>query len=282
MYELILRSGDSLTAAETNQLKCIWMECFGDSKDYLDMFFDVFIPHIEVVLGIEDGVIIATSYMLPLHTSSGRKCAYLYAGGVAKDYRGRHLFRPMVEYHTGSFGNDPYYIVGVPHLIEWYKSTYFPVIYTCRELTLSVQTSKALSCQSVLTRCCYTLDKLKELREAYLKNVNYEYICYPDWFYHLMRTEKEYCEDVMDILSDATSEYYVIGRYKEGILYIDETSLPAYRLKSLSQALCSFYRVDCIKIKLPLSDNESDKESSIIYAGQGSSSGNLWAPFTLE
>lgn len=281
MYELSLCKGDSLTATEIEQLKSVWIECFEDPEEYLDVFFTTFLPHIEVAVGRVDGKIAVASYMLPLSTSTGAKCCYLYAGGVAKEHRGQHLFKSIVDYHTGLLKDCPYYIFGVSHLIDWYKSTFFPTVYTCKELRLD-NLSCPPQCEGFsLQKREFNYVTFKKLRAAFLESINYEYICYPDWFYQLVEINATYFDNIMDIISDGNDDYYIVGQYDKDILYIEETNITSDRLSTLCSELIKLYNVSSIKIKLPVSDKISNTESSVIYAGQGSSFENLWAPFAL-
>ena len=281
MYELILRSGDSLTAAETNQLKCIWMECFGDSREYLDMFMPGLLPGVEVMTCTDGDRIVGVVYVFSFAMSTGRPAYYFYAGGVPKEYRRQGIFSSLFDYVISRDPDALYYLMAHGSLVDWYKNNWFGSVYSCRELALNKQKVPG-SDDLTITRRTATAKEMYSLRRTHESSLKYDYISYPEWFFNMMKAEKAYCGDVFDIIVIDDKEYYIIGRYTDEYMIIDETSVPTCILEEKSQELLQLFDCSQIKIKLPLSDEESDKESHIIYSGQGSTCVSLWAPFTLE
>ena len=280
MYEFTLRDGNTLNADEIEQLKNLWMELFEDSKDYLDAFFKVFLPNVELVIGADGSEIISVSYMVPLMTSSNEKCYYLYSGGVKEKMRGKHIFTEANKFIISVTGNAPLFGFTDSKMIEWYKTFLFPLIYSCKELNIVTSSNDKLT-KHTLTKTSADIATIKKMREEYLTSLSYDYICYPDWFYYMLKEEKKLSGGVFDIIHIMDRDYYIIGRIEDNTLIIEETNIPSDKVNVLGDELSYSYNVSNIIIKLPLSDSKSDKESSIVYAGQGSTSGNLWAPFAL-
>lgn len=279
MYRFSHVNGNEITAAETEQLKSLWMECFGDSKEYLDDFFEVFLQNTELVIGIDEDAIMSASYLIPLSTNKVNKCYYLYSGGVTERMRGKHIFTEVNSYIVQLIKDAPRFAYSAPHLVDYYKTFLFPTVYMCKEVTL--QSSFNAKAPVSLVRKNGDVPEIMDMRARFLDSVICEYVCYPEWFYHMLKREKEISSGVFDIISSGDKKYYIIGRFENDTLVIEETDIPSHLFTAYAGALTSLYEVSTIKIKLPLSDNIPDKESQIVYAGQGSASNNLWAPFAL-
>lgn len=74
------------------ELKNIWRICFGDSDEYINVFFEkIYIPGSAAVAETEEGHICSAMYTLEAGVSGGEKCGYLYALGTLPEYRGRGI-----------------------------------------------------------------------------------------------------------------------------------------------------------------------------------------------
>jgi len=313
MYEITLREGKSLTKNEYEQIKNIWQDTFGDSDEYLDMFFRISLPHVNVITITDQGKIIGMLFSFPLTTSSGSVCNYLYAGAIIPSRRSEGIFSAVMEYTTTLCSNNYFY--SLPELIDWYSSLGFSNIYNCLELTLSASICGATNCNAVdfntsdcsatdcsvndfritdsnatkyntvdniiIEKCDFNMDRFIQLRASYMSTVNYEYVVFPEWYLNIVKIDKDICDDIMDLLSDGTEYYYVVGNYQDDELVIKETNIPINKFNLFYSSLRSIYGVEIIKIKLPITDQISAKGSKIIYAGQGLIPGNVWAPFSL-
>ena len=81
---------DQPTAAQQRQLRALWQEAFGDSDEYLDIFFGTaFSPNRCRCVAIE-GKVVAALYWLDC-ACRGRKLAYIYAVATAKTHRGQGI-----------------------------------------------------------------------------------------------------------------------------------------------------------------------------------------------
>lgn len=279
MYDINIREGKSLTKNECEQIMSIWLESLGDTKDYLDMFLSVILQHIEVLTITDMNKIIGIAFSFPLTTGSGCICNYLYAGAITPSRRSEGIFRAAIDFITHIYSNN--YIFAIPELIDWYSSHGYSNIYKCLEVTLDA-TACSIDNNINLETCDFSMDKFISLRSLYLSTLDCKYIVYPEWFLNILKADKDYCHDVMDLLSDGGEYYYVVGSYKDDELIVEETNIPLHKLTLFYSSLCYIYGVKIIKIKLPLTNQVSVKESRIIYAGQGIMPGNIWAPFPLD
>ena len=78
------------TAAQQRQLRGLWQEAFGDTEEYLDLFFGAAFSPGRCRCAVEEGTVTAALYWLDC-TCRGQKIAYIYAVATAKAFRGRGI-----------------------------------------------------------------------------------------------------------------------------------------------------------------------------------------------
>jgi ribosomal protein S18 acetylase RimI-like enzyme len=84
------------TAAQQRQLRGLWQEAFGDTEEYLDLFFGTAFSPSRCRCAVEEGAVTAALYWLDC-TCRGKKIAYLYAVATAKAFRGRGIATKLME-----------------------------------------------------------------------------------------------------------------------------------------------------------------------------------------
>ena len=86
----------SPTREMIRDLRKLWKEAFGDTDEYLDVFFGTaFAPH-RCRCIIADDRVAAALYVLDC-SLEGEKIAYIYAVATAEEYRGRGLCRVLMS-----------------------------------------------------------------------------------------------------------------------------------------------------------------------------------------
>ncbi len=90
------------------RLKQIWRECFGDTDEYIDCFFDDLFKEENMVVLEEDGAPVSMAALLPCTLVLGSETypiSYLYAMSTLPEYQGRglggRLLRFAAEYCRG-------------------------------------------------------------------------------------------------------------------------------------------------------------------------------------
>jgi predicted N-acetyltransferase YhbS len=81
---------DAPKREQISELRAIWKEAFGDTDDFLDVFFDKIFSLSRCRCVIEDGKVAAALYWFDCEYEK-RKVAYLYAIATLTEYRGRGL-----------------------------------------------------------------------------------------------------------------------------------------------------------------------------------------------
>ena len=81
---------DAPKREQISELRALWKEAFGDTDDFLDVFFDKIFSFSRCRCVIEDGKVSAALYWFDCEYEK-RKVAYLYAIATLTEYRGRGL-----------------------------------------------------------------------------------------------------------------------------------------------------------------------------------------------
>ena len=84
------------TAAQQRQLRDLWQEAFGDTEDYLDLFFSAAFSPSRCRCAVEAGKVMAALYWLDC-SCRGRKIAYIYAVATGEAFRGRGIASKLME-----------------------------------------------------------------------------------------------------------------------------------------------------------------------------------------
>lgn len=81
---------------EIPSLRKLWKQAFGDTDDYLDLFFGTAFSPMRSLCALDGDTVAAAMYWLDAEFD-GKQIAYLYAVATDKAYRGRGLCRALTE-----------------------------------------------------------------------------------------------------------------------------------------------------------------------------------------
>lgn len=281
--------GSKVNIELREQLIGIWKECFGDSPEYINTFLDTFLPFITLTTASiqetpDSEQTVGAFYSIPLTTSSGKHCEYLYAAGILEKFRGHGLFYDIVKCIMQDYPNIEYCLYSRESLIDWYAHNSLPYIYKCKMAIYSLdKLCKPTGANHILSIQDFSINDFISLRQAYVSRYTNVYIQYPVCFFESLKTEKDYCNDIFDLIEIDKEPYYIIGQYLDNALMIEETNIPSESFSTYASIICTHYNVECLKIKIPLTDSISGSGVQTIYSGQGTINvPDLWAPFTMK
>lgn len=130
---------------QTDSLRQLWKEAFGDSDAFLDEFFTRgFAPDRCRCVTLDDEVV-AALYWFDCRLD-GRPLAYLYAVATAKSHRGKGLCRNLVENtnaHLKELGYSGVLLVPAEGLDELYAKVGYVPCTRIREFSCSATTEQA-------------------------------------------------------------------------------------------------------------------------------------------
>ena len=81
--------------AQISQLRSLWKEAFGDTEEFLDIFFSTAFSPNRCRCAAEDGQVLAVLYWFDVSCAE-QKLAYIYAVATGKASRGRGLCRALM------------------------------------------------------------------------------------------------------------------------------------------------------------------------------------------
>ncbi|MBQ8529468.1 MAG: GNAT family N-acetyltransferase [Clostridia bacterium] len=81
---------------DVGKLKSLWREAFGDTDEYINLFFNVAFSEERARITLIDGELAGALYWFGCEYDGGR-VAYLYAVATAERYRGRGVCRALME-----------------------------------------------------------------------------------------------------------------------------------------------------------------------------------------
>lgn len=125
------------------ELKRLWLACFDDTPQAVDLFFAAYPPQRHAVACCEDGRIVAAFYLLPARLADengrARPAAYLYAAGTLPQYRGRGLMGRLLKEGAARCSAWADALVLLPAsaaLYGFYRQHGFVNFYACNRLVL--------------------------------------------------------------------------------------------------------------------------------------------------
>ena len=108
-----------------NELIEIWQQSFGDSEEYIRMFFEWNLSKTMVIVYEVDGKAVSVAYLLPVtYERAGQKavsCWYLYAAATLPEFRGRGYFGEIVKVVREEVAEPVILVPGGASLVSYYE-----------------------------------------------------------------------------------------------------------------------------------------------------------------
>ena len=124
---------DRPLAQQIPALRCLWKEAFGDTDDFLDIFFHRAFSYDRCRCVTIDGKVVSALYWFDCRCQ-GEKLAYLYAVATARDCRGKGLCRDLMAFAEKDLrdrGFDCCVLTpGEPHLFRFYEKLGYRADFT--------------------------------------------------------------------------------------------------------------------------------------------------------
>lgn len=107
------------------QLIIIWQESFGDSKEYVQNFFEQNKKHTKVVLCEKESQVVSATYLLPVSymqkDSTILRCFYLYAAATLPTFRGQGCFSQILRFVNEHINAPVILVPASMRLADYYK-----------------------------------------------------------------------------------------------------------------------------------------------------------------
>ena len=133
-------------------LKNIWKECFKDSDEYINFFFDNRYSDENVAVKICDGVPVAMLFVLPsMVVVKGKyeKYGYVYAVSTLEKYRGKGISTELMEFIEGNFDVKGTFLVPASEsLFKFYEKRGYKDAFSLKEILFNTfETDINIKCE---------------------------------------------------------------------------------------------------------------------------------------
>lgn len=144
-----------INTASTDDLRTLWREAFGDSEDYLDLFFGTVYSQKNCLAATIDGELAGALYWFDCEFNS-EKTAYIYAVATTKKHRGKGVCSALMArthlYLKENGYSLAFLVPGEASLFDFYEKMGYITCGFIDELKLlncngNIQTEKISACE---------------------------------------------------------------------------------------------------------------------------------------
>ncbi len=245
---------------DIDELKRLWSECFSDTQEFIDNYFDTLFEPCDVIVARENGQIVS---MATLHkveyvkNSKTKPCGYIYAVATKPEYRGQGYFKKIMSFAKKQAKKRGYVgVVTVPatqELVKLYKKIGYKTVSEFSLFQMSGEFARA-RVRYPLSIC--SEEEFVNLRQGYLSTCKsyinlsekqlkfvYEYVGGDNIFTTAINGEKKYavCEKVDDLV------------------VVKENNFTDDEIACMGRSVGAYYSVPYVNIKVHDAPNYSEK-----------------------
>lgn len=224
------------------ELKEIWHECFGDSFDYINFFFENRFESVKTVIALYDGKTIGAAYLMPVKAyeyGALKNGWYGYAIGILKAFRKNGIYKMMHEKIMKDINEKNEFYTLCPaneKLCEFYSSLGFKDFSYLN--TVEIKKRKA---DNKVFEKAVTTKKYLELRNKYFNSDgmifwNKEAIEYAI-------KENEFCGGFTSEIILSEKSFVIMARPFENTIRIIESTVPNEHLNDITAYLCEKHKI---------------------------------------
>lgn len=237
-----IQKGDS---DQIPQLKKIWSECFGDSDEYIDLFFEKRFKTTQTITATVGDKTVGAVYLLPVTVNEYgllKKGWYGYAIGVLEKYRKNGIYAAIhakiCEYIKTH--NQFYILCPANHkLYEYYCGLGFSDYAYLSEITLFPNGSNT-------DFTIHGISPTEYMRERNLYFNEDGIIYWDENAIEYALCENDFCGGFCAYLQEKNNKYIVLARPHEGSLKISESTVPKCHMQSVTSYMCRKYQVNSV------------------------------------
>ena len=123
-------------------LKLIWKECFGDTDESINLFFDRVYSDEKVLIKIFDDIPVSMLFILELEVffeNEYKKCAYIYGVSTLDRYRGKGFSTELINYVNNKYDFfDTILVPASESLFDFYKLRGYKETFKFKKLEFEV------------------------------------------------------------------------------------------------------------------------------------------------
>lgn len=236
----------------SRKLKIIWRECYADSEEYIDFFFEKRFEPKNTIIAICRDQIVGAAYLLPINMITGEgeiPAVFGYALGVLKEYRGKGITGRIHDFIFRYC--DEKHCVFIAHpanekLADYYKST---GLIETGYIKKTYFNYAGMDKPQDLFLADIGSDEYAKLRNTFFMGEGY--FKWDKAAIHYAVLENHFCGGFCKKLISGSKEYAILGRAEDNRLVIIEAAIPDSLLPELLQRLAAYFKADEVTAFLP-------------------------------
>jgi len=233
---------------EIPQLMMLWIECFGDTSEYINFVFDkLILPENAFVLG-HDNEIYAMLFYSPFELKGSvntAKGAYIYGVATSKTQRGQGFSTQLLEHTNDVLAGEGYELsVLVPaskSLFDFYSQRGYSVFSEIANITLRAENFDRVPTETTLGEA---LPKdMYALREKYFSALS-GFVSWSREYLEFIYSECNMLGGDTLLLEHGDAKGYAVCYKYEKRVYIKEFALPSGLFNSAAAAIHKKYKAE--------------------------------------
>ena len=227
------------------ELKEIWHECFGDSFDYINFFFENRFESVKTVIALYGGKTVGAAYLMPVEAYEYgvlKNGWYGYAIGILKDFRKNGIYKMMHKKIMKDIAEKNEFYILCPaneKLCEFYSSIGFKDF----SYLSTIELKKCKTDFKVLEREI-TTKRYAKLRNKYFKNDGM--IFWNEEAIEYAIKENTFCGGFTKEIIINEKSFSIMARPFEDTIKIIESTVPNECLSDVTAYLCEKYNVQSV------------------------------------
>ena len=236
---------------DKEELKLLWSECFSDTSEFIDRYFDtMFEPNDVIVIRNNCKIVAMATLHRVIYVKKGKEkpCGYLYAVGVKPQYRGQGYFKKLMAFAKKEAKTRGYAgIVTVPateSLFSLYKKMGYK-IFSAFSLFKTEGDCEQETERFPFVEC--SKQEFIKLRQEYL-NTHKSYIKLNE---KQLGFVYDYIgEDNIFTTTIDKDKKYAICEKNNGLIIVKEHNFTQCKAAKLGRSIGAQYNLSCVNIKL--------------------------------
>lgn len=233
-------------------MKKIWQTCFGDTDDYVDMFFNTYFKPELALVAFADLKPVGIMFMLPATLCIDKKeyiGEYIYAAAVNPDYRKMGIMRTMERaVQNLSISQGLSFLALIPQTSSLYKMYekfgYRTAFYTGIKSYMPFKSNMVTGIK--MSSC--SKEEFIELRNQFMKTKSVYIDLLPPFDSYRYAELKKIGGNIMKVTMN-NKNFYLAGIKRKNDFYIKETSLDEKDLAKAASFIANEFGVDTIRAR---------------------------------
>jgi len=248
-----------------SDLKAIWQECFGDSREYIDMYFSGRFKKGKCLVYIADDVVCAMLVIYDAGVMLGgeyKKLGYIYGVCTRPEYRGRGISGKLLAYARDYISKNGGFSVLAPateSLVEFYKKRGFSEAFYVRQAGWETERSTV---EAELLPV--SAEEYKMLRDDSFARDGY--VLWGSEMIEYALSENGFSGGKSYKVSAGGKEYILLYYISDGTLYVQETTLGDDVLKAVLDGVAEHEGCNRVSARLHTGSQIDSQERVIAMA----------------